>query len=191
MSRKGQKYPPEPLATAEVQKLLGGCSPHCPTGQRNRALIVTLWRGGLRISEAIALEPRDLNGESIRIRRGKGGKSRVVALDPQAWAVLACWMATRDKLGIKGKVFTTLQGGALDASYVRRLLPRLAAKTGVEKRVHPHGLRHTFAYQAVEEGIDVNTIRQALGHSSLATTQVYVDHLNPRDLIKQLASRVW
>ena len=62
------------------------CSPRCPTGLRTAHLIVTLWRAGLRLPKALALHPRDLDNGVLRIRQGKGGKSRTVALDPEAWA---------------------------------------------------------------------------------------------------------
>lgn len=186
-----QVWKVEPLDSGEVQKMMAACSPRCPTGLRNRALITILWRGGLRISEALALTDNDLNGETVRVHFGKGGKSRVIGLDPQGWAVVALWMNERARLGLRGAIFCTLQGEPVDASYVRHLLKRLARKVGVTKRVHPHGLRHSYAYDLSSEGIDVNTIRLALGHSNLSTTQRYIDHLRPEQLISVLASRKW
>ncbi len=192
MSKKGEKYPAEPLSSGEVRALLNGCSPRCPTGLRNRALLVVLWRAGLRISEALDLESRDLDGEVVRVRNGKGGRSRTVGMDPEAWAVLQTWMLTRDKLKISGsKVFCTLKGQPMKTAYVRTLLPRLARKAGIAKRVHPHGLRHTYAFGLASEGFDLRDIQVALGHSSLGTTGTYISHLNPVDLLKQLASRQW
>jgi site-specific recombinase XerD len=190
MSVKGEKYPAEPLASHEVQMLLTQCSPRCPTGRRNRALIVVMWRGGLRVSEALDLEPRDLRDGVVRIRNGKGRKARTVALDAQAWAVVDRWLQDRRDLPGK-KVFCTLKGDDLDSRYVRALLPRLAKKAGIEKRVHAHGLRHSFAFDLAGEGMDLREIQQALGHASLQATTVYVSHLNPKSLLDQLRQRTW
>jgi integrase len=184
-------FPPEPLTRDEARALIGACSPRCPTGLRNRALIVTLWRGGLRISESIALHPRDLDNGVLRIRKGKGGKFRTVALDPEAWAVLQAWLERKARMGIGGPVFSTLHGKALQTSYVRNLFKRLGSKAHIAKRVHPHGLRHTFASGLADEKVDIRIIQRALGHSSLGTTARYVDHLNPTAVIDALRARTW
>jgi integrase len=185
------KYPPEPLTISEARALIGACSPRCPTGLRNRALIVTLWRGGLRISEAIALHLRDLDNGVLRIRKGKGGRYRTVALDPEAWAVLQAWLERKARMGTDGPVFSTLHGKPLQTSYVRNLFKRLGHKAHIAKRVHPHGLRHTFAAGLADEKVDIRIIQRALGHSSLGTTARYVDHLNPTAVIDALKSRTW
>ena len=103
-------FPPEPLTTDECRRLIAACSPRCPTGLRNRALIVALWRGGLRCSEALGLHPRDLDDGVLRVRRGKGGKYRTVAVDPEAWVVLQAWLERKARVGIGGPVFSTLRG---------------------------------------------------------------------------------
>ena len=185
------KYPPEPLTTDECRRLIGACSPRCPTGLRNRALLVTLWRGGLRCSEALSLHARDLDNGVVRVRKGKGGKYRTVALDPEAWAVLQAWLERKARLGIGGPVFSTLHGGALLSSYVRGLFKRLGRKANIAKRCHPHGMRHSFAASLADERVDIRIIQRALGHSSLGTTARYVDHLNPRDIIDALRARTW
>ena len=184
-------FPPEPLTTDECRRLIAACSPRCPTGLRNRALIVTLWRGGLRCSEAIGLHPRDLNNGVLRVRRGKGGKYRTVALDPEAWAVLQAWLERKARMGIGGPVFSTLRGEPLQTSYVRTLFKRLGSKAHVSKRCHAHGLRHTFAAGLADEKVDIRIIQRALGHSSLGTTARYVDHLNPTAVIDALRARTW
>ncbi len=185
------KFPPEPLSVDECRRLIGACSPRCPTGLRNRGLIVCLWRGGLRCSEALALHPRDLDNGVLRVRRGKGGKYRTVALDPEAWAVLTTWLERKARLGIGGPVFSTLRGEPMQTSYVRSLFKRLGRKANISKRVHPHGCRHTFAAGLADEKVDIRIIQRALGHSSLGTTARYVDHLNPTAVIDALKSRTW
>ena len=192
---KGRKLPPEVLIPDEVVALMGACSKRAPTGLRNQALIVVLWRGGLRIGEALALRPKDLDPRqgTIRVLNGKGSKSRVVGLDAGAWAVIQRWMDKRRELGIHGHraLFCTLQGKPLQATYVRSLLPRLARKAGIVKRVHPHGLRHTHACELRAEGVDVGIISKQLGHSSIATTARYLDHIAPQQVINAMRKRKW
>ena len=194
-SNKGKKYPPEVLTPDEVRALIEVCSNRAPTGIRNRALIVAMYRGGLRAGETLALRPKDVDAAAgtVTVLHGKGDRRRVIGLDPGAMAILTRWMDTRHLLGINGHapLFCTLQGSPLKPSYVRTLLPRLARKAGIEKRVHPHGLRHTHAYELMMEGVPVPIIQRQLGHASLATTDRYVAHLAPADLINAMQSREW
>src|SRR5205085_12501548 len=94
--RKGQRYPAEVLSRREVEALLGACG-DSRTGRRDRAILAVLWRAGLRISEALALERRDLDFErgTIRVRCGKGAKSRTVGLDGLAASAIGTWLAVR------------------------------------------------------------------------------------------------
>ena len=192
---KGRTLPPEPLTHLEVLALLRACSANAPTGLRNAALIVLLWRAGLRCSEALALFAKDIDAQAqtIRVLHGKGNRSRTTGIDATAFAVIARWMDTRKALGINGRapLLCTLKGGKLNSSYVRSLLPRLAAKAGIEKRVHAHGLRHTHAAELVHEGVPVNLIQKQLGHASLAVTSGYLDHLAPRDVVEAMKQRSW
>ena len=189
---KGRRLPPEPLGTDEVRRLVASCSTRAPTGVRNKALIVVLWRAGLRIGEALGLRVADVDGShgTIRILHGKGDKSRLVGLDLEAIAVLQEWLDLRAELGVHSPwVFSTLQGNRLQTSYVRNLLPRLARLAGVEKRVHAHGLRHTHAVELRREGVDLAVISRQLGHASVATTDRYLNHLSPEMVIATIHSR--
>jgi site-specific recombinase XerD len=192
---KGKKLPPEPLTTDEVRSLLKQCSRRAPTGIRNAAMIVVLWRGGLRCSEALALQPPELDDENgtIRVMHGKGDKSRVVGLDPEAWAILQRWLDKRKELGFNGRqpVFCTLKGQPVQSVYVRNLLRRIGVKAGVEKRVHPHGLRHTHAFELAGEGVPLHVIQQQLGHASIAVTDRYINHLNPQEVVRHMQARTW
>jgi len=183
------------LTEAEAIALMKACSARAPTGVRNRALIAVLWRCGLRISEALQLELRDvdLQAGTVRVRHGKGDRSRTVGLDEQTTALLARWLDRRRKLGAgaRAPIFCTLQGGRLDSSYVRRLLPRLARKAGIDRRVHAHGLRHTYAAELAREGTAINVIRDALGHTSLAVTDRYLRDVAPTHVIDTMRGRRW
>ncbi len=191
----GHRFPAEILTPDEVRALIGACSNRAPTGIRNRALIVALYRGGLRISEALALKPKDVDeaAGTITVLRGKGDRRRTVGLDPGAFAVLARWLERRRALGLTGRqpLFCTLDGRPLKSSYVRTLLPRLAAKAGLEKRVHAHGLRHTHAAELAREGTPANLIQAQLGHNSLATTDRYLRHIAPQQLVDAMRAREW
>ena len=173
-ANKGKKLPPEPLTPDEVRSLINACSSRAPTGIRNRALLVVLYRGGLRISEALGLAPKDLDRDAgtIRVLRGKGKTNRLVGLDPGAWAIVQLWLERRTQLHVpkRAPVFCTLSGEPMKTPYVRALLPRLARRAGIQKRCHPHGLRHSFAFELANEAVPVHLIQQQLGHASLLTT---------------------
>jgi site-specific recombinase XerD len=194
-SPTSRRRPPEVLTEAAAIALIKACSTRAPTGVRNRALIAVLWRSGLRISEALSLELRDvdLDAGSLRVRHGKGDRSRTVGVDEQTSALLARWIDRRRKLGpgARSPIFCTLDGGRIDSSYVRRLLPRLAAKAGIDRRVHAHGLRHTHAAEMAREGTPINVIRDDLGHTSLAVTDRYLRDVAPTHVINTMRARRW
>jgi site-specific recombinase XerD len=193
-ANKDRRYRPEVLTPDEARQLLAAPSATAPTGIRNRALLAVLYRAGLRAAEAMALERRDLDPERgyVTVRHGKGDEHRTVGMDAAGFAFVQRWLDTRTRLGIPGRlVFCTLDGRPLQPSYVRALLPRLAAKAGIDKRVHAHGLRHTLAAEMAHEGRPVNVIQAQLGHKSLHTTTTYLAHISPADLAKVMQSRTW
>lgn len=180
---KGTKLPPEPLNRDEMNDLMAACSNRAPTGIRNRALLVMLWRGMLRINEALNLKPADFNATTgaVRILKGKGNKARTVALNAETAVLVARWVDMRVKLGISNhrRLFCTLDGAPMQDSYIRNMLPRLARRAAIVKRVHAHGLRHSGACEMRRAGIDIGIISKALGHASIATTARYLDHIEP------------
>lgn len=195
----GRKYPAEVLTREEVGRLLASCSRRGPAGLRNRALFVVMWRSGLRVSEALDLYRKDvdLDAGTITVLEGKGRKRRVVGIDPQAGAVIEGWLRRRRELGIgpAAPLFCTISGDTrgrpLSGSYVREAIKHLARKAGIEKRVHPHGLRHTHAAELALEGVPIHVIRRQLGHGSLDTTARYIDHLTSMDVIEAMQVRDW
>lgn len=192
---KGQRLPPEVLTKEEVLALMEACSKRAPTGKRDRALICLLWRGQLRISEALKLKPADvdLHTGTVRVLVGKGGKFRTVGIDSKCCAVVGVWLEARAKLGVNGHqaLFCTLKGGRMDSAQIREKLPRLREKAGITKRVHAHGLRHTGASELVEEGASLLEIQEQLGHSNAATTDRYLKQINPRARLERMRSREW
>lgn len=195
-ANKGRRFPPEPLRPREVLALIDACG-RGAAGRRDRALIAVMWRAGLRVSEALALLPRDLDldeGE-IRVLHGKGDKARTAGIDAMGCAIVREWMDARARLGVTRSqpVFCVISrptiGAPMHAAYVRNKLKDLAARAGVERRVHPHGLRHTHAYELAGEGIDLRAVKAQLGHTSLAVTARYIEHLNPSELLAPIKSR--
>ena len=192
---KGRSYPAEVIPRDEVIRLMGACSSRAGTGIRNRAAVGIMYRAGLRISEVLNLMPRDVDSKAgtITVMNGKGGKRRVVGLDPEAFDALARWIDRREQLGINGRarLFCTLEGRPLSAPYVRAALGRLAKRADIDRRVNPHSFRHSFAAEMAREGKPMNLIQQALGHSSLGTTSRYLSHINPTEVIAAMRSREW
>ena len=192
---KGKTYPAEILTPDEVRALAAQCSTTTSLGIRHRALIVLLYRTGLRISEALALRPKDLNLEigSVAVLRGKGSRPRTVGIDPGAHPHIEAWLERRATLGPPpgAPLFCTLKGGPIYSSQIRQLLPRLARRAEIEKRVHAHGLRHTHAYELMMEGIAMPIIQRQLGHKSLATTNTYLSHIAPKLVIETMGKREW
>ena len=194
-ANKGLRFPPEVLTPAEVQALLDACSLLPNTELRNRAFLTTLYRTGLRCSEAAALDPKDVDffNTSIRVLHGKGDRSRTVGIDPAALDIIRQWMTERDRRGFTTTepLFCTRNGKSMPSSYVRTFIKQLGARAGIAKRVHAHGLRHTHAYELMMEGIPVSIIQRQLGHSSLATTDTYLSHIAPQQVIDAIAGREW
>lgn len=192
-SNKGKRFPPEVLAQDEVEQLLKACSVRAPTGIRNRALLTVGYRAGLRVSEALSLRPKDVDLENgvVRVLQAKGGKSRTVGLDAGACAIVQRWIDTRHKLKLNGaqRLFCTLKGKPLSTAYVRQMMKRLARRPGIEKRVHYHGLRHSYAWELSQEGVPVPEIQGLLGHRNLKTTGAYLAHIAPHSLIERIRNR--
>jgi site-specific recombinase XerD len=171
--RRARRLPDAPSA-AEVEQTLAGLEGDGPLALRNRALVELVYSAGLRSAEAVGLDLGDVDFEQelIHIRKGKGGKERVVPLGEEA----ALWVGrylrqARPELarGANDALFVSARGRRLDTSTLRRVIP------------HPHRLRHAFATHLLEGGADLRTIQELLGHSSLSTTQVY-SHVDPRHL---------
>lgn len=188
------RYPIEVLTRGEVRRLLEACGQETWTDRRNYALIVLLWRTGLRISEALALRPCDVDLErgAIRVLRGKGGRARTVGIDRSGGEQLAVWMREHAEMGYSGGrvLFVTCNGRALSQGYLRRRIPELGQAARIHKRVHAHGLRHTHASELRSEGVDIAVIRRQMGHASLLTTIEYLDHLEPESVLEAVSVRV-
>ena len=191
---KDHLYPPEVLSAAEMSALIAACPRTSATGLRNRALIVILWRGGLRVSEALALRPADVDPDrgTVRVMDGKGHKPRTVGLEPGAMAAVQRWAGYRAGMGIRGRtLICTLAGAPMSPEAARDTLRRIAARAGLGRRVVPHQMRHTHAAELVAEGVPMHVIRDQLGHSSLAVTDRYLRDIAPGEVIAVMRRRQW
>lgn len=192
---KGRKLPPEMLTPDDVRALMAACSASAPTGVRNRALLATLYRAGLRLDEALALVPEDIDTAEGVVRVGcRGvGSCRSAGIDSAALAIVEQWLAVRAtlKVGDDAPLFCTLAGAHIQPAYVRQLLPRLAEKAGIDKRVHAQGLRYTHAAELAAEGMAAELIQAQLGHESLASTDRYLRRVSLDERIGALRRREW
>lgn len=201
---KGKKYPPQPYDVTDVFLLLNACEPtpgrrlrwdEQMAAIRLRALIALLWRSGLRISEALALDDEvDMNrsDRTVTVRHGKGDKRRVIGMDDWGWRELDPWIAQRRFLK-PGALFCVLsgltEGNAVHDSDIRRALHATAARAGLRRRCHPHAFRHTLAVDLYREGKPELVIQAQLGHARLDVTARYLRSLDPRELIEPVSGR--
>jgi len=182
---------PEVLTETEQQALLAQPNPRYPTGERNRLLLSLMLNTGLRLSEAGGLRWRDIDLTSGRlmVRAGKGAKDRTLWAGEGDIEALRKWRERQTKaVGLsQDHVFTTLAGRPISGRYVQQMVKRYAARAGIEKDVHPHTLRHTFATDLYRETSNIRLTQKALGHANLATTQIYT-HIVDEELEGALKS---
>ena len=188
--------PPEVYTRDEVQRLLDGpLGRNENTRTRNRALLVVMWRAGLRVSEALGLRMDDLRPDEggVWVQRGKGGKPRLAGMDPESFEALQPWLELRGELGLDpaGPVFCTFNGNAVESSYVRHMCRRLRTKLGLSKRVHAHALRHTHAHELFREGVAEKLIQVQLGHASLESTDKYLRKIGANEAVAVVRARGW
>jgi site-specific recombinase XerD len=190
---KGMRYPADPPTVDEIVAVLRR-TPDDRHGFRTRAMIVVLWRAGLRVQEALALAEHDLDQRrsSILVRSGKGGRRREVGMDDWGWEQLRAWLAARAKLPV-GPLFCVIDGAtrgrAWSPAAVRTELRRVAGRAGVRRRFAPHQLRHAHALELAREGVPLNIIQRQLGHLNLGTTSIYLQGIDPEEIITAVRTR--
>jgi len=198
--KRTPKRLPITLTSAEEEALLATVKTRCTTGLRNRTMLQVMLGAGLRVSEVVNLRGVDVDlaqGE-IRVNLGKGGKDRVVPVNAETLGWLQAWAEKRKTLGLNGRApfFVGLregptgrgqrqQGEGLTPRYLQALVGRLGQAAGIEKRVSPHILRHTYATRLLDQGFNIREVQTLLGHSNVATTQVYT-HVNPEELRRKV-----
>jgi len=163
--------------------------------ERDKALIMAMYSGGLRISEAVSLSMANMSADLDEAKiTGKGGKQRYVFFSDEAVSAIQEYLPQRAELlktvGIDGKksaLFISRKGQPISISGVRWIISRYATHSSLEKNIHPHALRHSFATHLVNSGCDVRVVQEMLGHSSISTTQRYT-HVNFEQMKKVYAA---
>jgi integrase/recombinase XerC len=155
-----------------------------PAALRDRAILEVLYSTGIRVSELVAINWRNLDEElgMITVESGKGAKGRMVPIGEPALAALLDWRrAMPVAWSPDGPAITNLRGGRLSVRAVQKIVERRLADAGITSPISPHGLRHCFATHLLNHGADLRSIQEMLGHSSLATTQRYT-HVSVKHL---------
>jgi len=190
--RKPRKIP-EVLDQDEQQRLFAQLEPADTLLKlRNKAILTVFLNCGLRSAELCALKVRDIDWKCGRlfIRQGKGMKDRVVGLSDEDQLVLRAWLDMKPSgaalVPSGALVFTDSSGSKpLCQRWLRKAVKRWAGQAGIEKSIHVHSLRHSFASDLLRKTRNIIIVQQALGHSSVATTQVYC-HLNNDELVNAM-----
>lgn len=151
-------------------------------GQRDRLLLEMLYATGVRVSELVNIKVSDINGEEIKVL-GKGNKERIVEFGDYAESILELYLNEGYKsLNVKKSeyLFLNNRGGKLTTRGIRYILDNIINKTTIDKKISPHMLRHTFATHLLNEGCDLLTVQELLGHESLTATSIYTHITNDR-----------
>ncbi|MFP9099012.1 site-specific tyrosine recombinase [Flavobacterium sp. RHBU_24] len=177
--KTGRKLP-DTLSTAEIDRLIAAINLGSNEGERNRAMLETLYSCGLRVSELTALKLSDLFFEEGFIRiTGKGNKQRFVPIGNGTQKFITGYINdTRAQLTIKkgheDTLFLNRRGSGLTRAMVFTIIKRLADKIGLQKSISPHTFRHSFATHLLENGAGLRAIQLMMGHESITTTEVYM-----------------
>jgi len=175
---------PKAITIEQVEQLLAAPGDHEVLGRRDRAMLETLYSTGIRVSELVGLAVGDLDiaGEALRVR-GKGKKERIVPLGSHAIGAVQRYLEmlrADPKFGPRAReggsalaLFVNKHGGRLSSRSVRRKLDKYLKQVGLDPSISPHTLRHSFATHLLDNGADLRSVQELLGHQSLSTTQVY------------------
>jgi integrase/recombinase XerD len=181
MPKTGRKLPVV-LAVSEIEALIDAVDLSTDTGRRNRAMIETLYSGGLRVTELLNLCISDIffSDGFMRIT-GKGNKQRLIPVGGKALREIELYLPDRNRLPVfKGEediLFLNRRGHRLSRVMIFTIIRTLAAKASLNKTISPHTLRHSFATHLVEGGADLRAVQEMLGHESIITTEIYT-HLD-------------
>ena len=168
---------PTILTKEHLSALIQSADQDTPQGLRNRAILELMYAAGVRLSEVVALDLQHLNlGERTLLVRGKGNKERMVLIGAPADRALRRYLTQgRPKLAVgdAAALFLNRDGGRLSGRSVQQIVRRHALRAGLDERVHPHLLRHSFATHLLDGGAELRVVQELLGHASASTTQIY------------------
>ena len=190
--RVGRKLP-DTLSLKDIDNLIGAIDLSTNEGERNRAILETLYGCGLRVSEITTLKISDLFFEEGFIKiTGKGNKQRFVPIAPTTQKYIEQYKSTiRNHMtvvkGFDDTLFLNRRGKQLTRAMIFTIIKTLAVKINLQKNISPHTLRHSFATHLLENGADLRSIQMMLGHESITTTEIYV-HLDRKHLTQVVNS---
>jgi integrase/recombinase XerC len=175
---RGQRKLPHFLSGDEIEKLLAAPKGSTEMGLRDRAMLEVMYSAGLRVSEIVGMNDRDIDYDEGVVRvRGKGRKERFGALGKFAIASLRAYLPKRTSSKLANAkeqpTFTNKFGKRLTTRSVARMLEKYIKECGLDSRTTPHTLRHSFATHLLDRGADIRSVQELLGHKSLGTTQIY------------------
>lgn len=181
---------PDVLSVEDIDSMIQALDPDKEETPRNHAIIETLYGSGLRVSELVELRLSRINfEEGYMIITGKGNKQRLVPLSPDSVRLIQDYLPIREQLKIKPDsrdiLFLNRRGAQLTRIMVFYIIRDAAAMAGIQKKVSPHTLRHSFATHLLEGGANLRAIQEMLGHESIATTEIYL-HLDRSRLRTEL-----
>ena len=182
-----EKKLPEVLSEEEVIELLETPDKHTDLGKRDYALLEMLYSCGLRVSEAEKLQLNQINTQEKIIKVvGKGKKERIIPIRDEALNATRddIYNARSEKRTVdKNYVFLNRSGKKLTRQVIYSLVVKYAKYAGIEKKIHPHTLRHSFATHLLDNGADLRVVQELLGHTNIGTTQLYT-HVTTKTLVK-------
>ena len=191
VSPKRERKLPVVLSRDDLGAIIESADERTPQGLRNRAILELMYASGVRISEVVALDVRHLDLEELTVLvRGKGNKERVVLVGGPAHRALRRYLARgRPKLatGAQTALFVNRDGKRLSARSIQKMVRAHALKAGLDERVWPHLLRHSFATHLLDGGAELRVVQELLGHASAQTTQIYthVTEERQRETLRQ------
>ena len=181
---RGEKKLPQILTSAQVDKLLAQPAPVDAKGIRDKAMLELLYATGIRVTELIDLNLSDFVPELKSIRVGSGKKARSIPLYPAAMRAVTVYLTqTRDTMVLDAgetALFVNVNGSRMSRQGFWKILKHYQAKAGIEQEITPHTLRHSFAVHLIENGADLSSVKELMGHSDISSTQVYTQMINQK-----------
>lgn len=179
---KKDKYLPKFLKDEEINKIFDVCKNDTPINQRNSVIIELLYATGIRVSELVNIKLSDINIDDRVIKvLGKGSKERIVIFNNHTKKAIDIYLNDGyhkfNKLNT-GYLILNKDGNKLSERYIRNIINKLVIKAGLDIKISPHTFRHTFATDMLEDGSDLMTVKELLGHESLNTTSIYTHVTN-------------
>ena len=184
---------PDVLSVEEIERIMRSVDLSEPNGQRNRAILETLYGCGLRVSELVNIKISDIYFDEQFVRVfGKGNKERLVPIDNIAIRQITGYIAcVRNKViqkkEYKDILFLNNRGGKLTREMVFIIVKKYAQQAGITKSISPHTFRHSFATHLIQNGADIRIVQEMLGHESIMTTEIYT-HIN-NDYLREVIDR--